>query len=201
VSAGTEIQWKNERSYNARDAASSMVIGVAAYRRLHIGDKARGRAQMRPAHGDGRIFILKIRVIHVIYSQMNIAIEHIAIPAANPVALKNWYERVLGAREIFNNGKTPPTLLVALTGGGWFEIYAAERPLPERGNNKLAGFRHIALRVPAIDAAKIELEKRGVKFTEEVRPAAGGGSVLFFEDGEGNLLHLVERPADSTLGK
>ena len=71
--------------------------------------------------------------------------------------------------------------------------------MPERGNNKLAGFRHIALRVDSIDAAKAELEKRGVKFTEEIRPAAGGGRVLFFEDGEGNLLHLVERPADFKL--
>ena len=134
---------------------------------------------------------------------MNIAIEHIAIPATNPVALKNWYERVLGAREIFNNGQTPPTLLIAVPGGGWFEIYAATGvPAPEdRDNNKLAGFRHVALRMDSIDAAKAELEKRGVKFTEEPRPAAGGGRVLFFEDGEGNLLHLVERPADSALGK
>jgi glyoxylase I family protein len=130
---------------------------------------------------------------------MNIAIEHIAVPAANPAALKNWYERVLGAREIFNNGKTPPTLLIALPGGGWFEIYAAEKLLPERGNNKLAGFRHIALRVDSMEAARAELEKRGVNFAEEIRPAAGGGRVLFFEDGEGNLLHLVERPADFKL--
>ena len=36
---------------------------------------------------------------------MNIALEHIAIPSPNPVALKSWYERVLGAREIFNNGQ------------------------------------------------------------------------------------------------
>ena len=71
------------------------------------------------------------------------------------------------------------------------------RVAPEnRGNNKLAGFRHVALRVDSIEAAKAELEKRGVKFAEEIRPAAGGGRVLFFEDREGNLLHLVERPAD-----
>lgn len=131
---------------------------------------------------------------------MNISVEHIAIPAANPVALKNWYERVLGAREVFSNGQTPPTCLIAL-GDVWFEIYQADAPLAERGNNKLAGFRHLALRVPSLDAAKTELESRGVRFTEEVRPAAGGGRVLFFEDGEGNLLHFVERPADSPLLK
>jgi catechol 2,3-dioxygenase-like lactoylglutathione lyase family enzyme len=144
-------------------------------------------------------FDLKIRASRVICVQMNIAIEHIAIPATNPVTLKSWYERVLGAREVFNNGKMPPTLLISLPGGGWLEIYGAEKPLPERGNNKLQGFRHLALRVDSIDAAKAELKQRGVNFTEEIRPAAGGGRVLFFEDREGNLLHLVERPADFKL--
>ena len=131
---------------------------------------------------------------------MNLSVEHIAIPAADPVALKNWYVRTLGAREIFNNSQNPPTFFVALS-NVWFEIYVAETALSERGNNKLAGFRHIALRVDSLDAAKTELEKRGVKFSEAERPAAGGGRVLFFADGEGNLLHLVERTKDSQFGE
>jgi glyoxylase I family protein len=131
---------------------------------------------------------------------MNFSVEHIAIPAANPVALKNWYEHVLGAKLVFDNGENPPAYLISL-GNVWFEIYTAEAPLPARGNNQLAGFRHLALRVDSLDTARTELEKRGVKFTEEIRPAGGGGRVLFFEDCEGNLMHFVERPADSTLGK
>jgi glyoxylase I family protein len=131
---------------------------------------------------------------------VNISVEHIAIPATNPVALKNWYERVLGAKPVWENGQNPPACLISL-GNVWFEIYAAEKSLPDTANNKLAGFRHLALRVDSLVAAKAELEKRGVKFTEEIRPAAGGGKVLFFEDGEGNLLHLVERPNDSPPGK
>lgn len=130
---------------------------------------------------------------------MTFNVEHIAVVARDPVALKSWYERVLGAREVFNNGQTPPTCLIAL-GNVWLEIYAAEKSLPDTANNKLAGIRHLALRVSSLDAAKAELEKRGVKFTEEIRPAAGGGKVLFFEDAEGNLLHFVERPADFKLG-
>jgi glyoxylase I family protein len=130
---------------------------------------------------------------------MNISVEHIAIPAADPVALKNWYERVLGAQPVFENGQNPPTCLISL-GNVWFEIYAADTSLEATRNNKLAGFRHLALRVDSLDAARTELEKRGVKFTEEARPAAGGGKVLFFADCEGNLLHFVERPADFCSG-
>jgi len=131
---------------------------------------------------------------------MNIFVEHIAIPAANPANLKSWYENVLGAKPVWTNGQNPLTCLIAL-GSVWFELYQSEAALAERGNNKLAGFRHLALRVPCLEEAKAELEKRGVNFTEEIRPAAGGGKVLFFADAEGNLLHLVERPQDLSSGK
>ena len=133
---------------------------------------------------------------------MNFSIEHIGVPAADTDALKNWYVNVLGARLIWENGQNPPTFLIAPAGGAWLEIYPANvTSNAGRGDNKLAGFRHMALRVDSIDAAKAGLEKRGVKFTEEIRPAAGSGRVLFFSDLEGNLLHLVERPVDSQLGE
>ena len=131
---------------------------------------------------------------------MNFKLEHIGIPAKDAVALKSWYERMLGARHLWDNGQNPPTCLIAL-GNVWVEIYPADKSVPQTADNKLAGFRHLALRVDSIDAAKTELEKRGVKFTEEVRAAAGGGKILFFADGEGNLLHFVERAPDFSLGK
>jgi predicted enzyme related to lactoylglutathione lyase len=55
--------------------------------------------------------------------------------------------------------------------------------------------------VDSLDKAMAELTGRGVKFTGEVRPAAGGGRIMFFADLEGNLLHLVERPANWQPGK
>ena len=131
---------------------------------------------------------------------MTFNLEHIGVPAKDSVALKNWYERTLGAKLLWDNGQNPPTSLIAL-GNVWVEIYPADKSVPQTADNKLAGFRHLAVRVDSIDEAKLELEKRGVKFSEVVRPAAGGGKVLFFEDGEGNLLHFVERAADFSLGK
>ena len=131
---------------------------------------------------------------------MKIAVEHIAIVAQNPVALKAWYERVLGAKPVFDNGQTPPTCLISL-GNVWLEIYVADKALPDTANNKLAGIRHLALRVDSLDVAKVHLEKLGVAFNEAERAAAGGGRIIFFADCEGTLLHLVERPADSTLLK
>ena len=126
---------------------------------------------------------------------MNLSVEHLGLPAREPAALKDWYLHVLGARLVFSNEETATAFLLALPGGVMIEIYSGDLSLPQISNNKLNGWRHVALRVASVAAAKAELEGKGVIFTEAIKPAAGGGSVLFFQDPEGNLLHLVERPA------
>ena len=73
------------------------------------------------------------------------------------------------------------------------EIYSADTSSELTRNNKLAGWRHIALRVESLGQAKNLLIDRGVTFSEGEKPAGGGGRVVFFNDPEGNLLHLVER--------
>jgi glyoxylase I family protein len=134
-------------------------------------------------------------------SPMNISIEHLGLPARDPIVLRDWYVKTLGAKVVFDNGQTPPMFLLSVSGGVMIEIYGSEAVSKETANNKLAGWRHVALRVDSIEAAKGELEKRGVKFSEEIKPAGGGGRILFFQDAEGNLLHLVERSAGSALAR
>ncbi|MEW6304241.1 MAG: VOC family protein [Verrucomicrobiota bacterium] len=124
-------------------------------------------------------------------------IEHIGLAARDTTTLKDWYVRMLGARVIFTNSEIPPAFFVELPGGLMIEIYASGSARKETSDNRLAGWRHLALQVESIERARAALAARGVVFTEETRPAGGGGTVLFFQDGEGNLLHLVERPADS----
>ena len=126
---------------------------------------------------------------------MNLSVEHLGLPAREPGALKEWYLHVLGAKLVFSNEETATAFLLALPGGVMIEIYSGDLSLPQTSNNKLNGWRHVALRVASVAAAKAELEGKGVTFTEAIKPASGGGRVLFFQDPEGNLLHLVERPA------
>jgi glyoxylase I family protein len=125
---------------------------------------------------------------------MKISVEHLGLPARNPVALKDWYVKVLGAEVVFDNGQSPPAFFLALDHGLMLEIYQAASSLGETADNSVAGWRHLALRVEAIEPARAALEAKGVAFTEKIKPAGGGGRVLFFRDAENNLLHLVERP-------
>lgn len=125
---------------------------------------------------------------------LEFSVEHLGLAARDTVALKDWYVSVLGAVEVFQNGETPPAFLLRLASGPLVEIYPAHTSLPETTNNRLAGWRHLALKVPSLAAARATLTARGVQFDEPVKPAGGGGQVLFFPDAEGNLLHLVERP-------
>jgi glyoxylase I family protein len=124
---------------------------------------------------------------------MKLSVEHVGLAARDTVALKDWYVRVLDGRLVFTDGKAPPAFLLELDGGLLIEIYPADSSRPETGNNKLAGWRHLALRVESIEAARDELAGKGVVFEDPIKPAGGGGRVLFFKDCEGNLLHLVER--------
>ena len=119
-------------------------------------------------------------------------LEHMGLAAKDPRALKDWYERVLDAEVVYEMRQTPPAFLLKI-GGVIVEIYAAESSSELTRNNRLSGWRHVALKVESLEGAKAELERRGIRFTEEVKPAGGGGRVLFFADPEGHLLHLVER--------
>lgn len=125
------------------------------------------------------------------------SLEHLGLAARDPAALKDWYTRVLGAVVVFASDTVPPAFFVRLPGGVLLEIYAGERGVTDTGNNRVFGWRHVALRVGSIEAARDRLSQHGVLIEDQIKPAGGGGRVLFFADAEGNLLHLVERPPGS----
>src|ERR1700724_1924101 len=114
-------------------------------------------------------------------SGQNPSVEHVGLASGDTVALKDWYLGVLQAKLVFANGQDPPAFLLELTCGLLIEIYPARFARSETGDNHLAGWRHLALRVDRLEAARDELAGRGVKFSEPIRPAGGGGRVLFFQ--------------------
>ncbi len=127
-------------------------------------------------------------------------VEHLGFAARDPRALADWYLRTLGARPVWQNQLQRPAVFVELPGGLLLEIYpAANAQTAVTGDNSIAGLRHLALRVGNIEAARDHLQAAGVNFTETIKPAGGGGRVLFFRDPEDNLLHLVERPVGEPL--
>jgi glyoxylase I family protein len=126
---------------------------------------------------------------------MQYLVEHIGIAARDPIVLKEWYVRILSAKVLFQTNEVPPAFFIELSGAYRLEIYAADGAIPDTSRNKLAGWRHLALRVETIETARDWLTANGIVFSEPIKPAGGAGRVLFFQDPEGNLLHLVERPA------
>jgi glyoxylase I family protein len=124
---------------------------------------------------------------------MDFEIEHIGLPARDTVRLRDWYVHVFDAELVYSDEANPPSCLVKMPGGVVLEIYPALSSVPDTTNNKLSGWRHVALRVASIEAAKANLESRGVRFEAQIGPAVGGGKVLYFADAEGNLLHIVQR--------
>lgn len=125
---------------------------------------------------------------------MNFQPEHLGLAANDPVALKDWYVRLLGARVLAELSPAPPAFMLEFSGGLWLEIYSADSS-PGSLGNKVAGWRHLAFGVDNIESARDHLTGAGARFHEPIKPAGGAGRILFFSDPEGNLLHLVERPS------
>lgn len=116
-------------------------------------------------------------------------IEHTAIAAADPKRLAEWYVEKLG---FVINYRYDQFYFVKAPNGMMLEIIPAEGERPGY-TAKTPGLRHLAIAVQDFDAAYQELKRRGVKLTSE--PLENQGNRLaWFEDPEGNILHIVARP-------
>jgi len=86
--------------------------------------------------------------IFLFNESMNVSLEHIGLPAKDSAALKAWYERVLGARQLWDNGLNPPTCLLSL-GAVWVEIYPAALPSPRKSDPPPAAAPCCSLKMPS----------------------------------------------------
>jgi glyoxylase I family protein len=117
-------------------------------------------------------------------------LEHTAIASPNPEKLANWYRDILEFRINFTYAGN---FFVRAKNGTMLEIIPSEG---ERPSNKMKdpGIRHLAIAVDDFDAGHKELQSKGVLFLTEPFETQGN-RLVFFADCDGNILHLIERPA------
>jgi glyoxylase I family protein len=116
-------------------------------------------------------------------------LEHTAIASPDPEKLAQWYVSNLGFHV---NHRYGGNVFVKAANGAMLEIIPSEG---DRAPQKMKdpGIRHLAVTVEDFDGAKQDLETKGVKFISDVMNLSGN-MLLFFEDGDGNYVHLIKRP-------
>ena len=115
-------------------------------------------------------------------------LEHTAIASPNPETLAKWYVDHL---EFQINFTYAGNYFVKAANGTMLEIIPAEGA---RGSNQMKdeGIRHLAISVDDFDAAHAQLKRQGVRFLGEPFETQGN-RLVFFADGDGNIVHLIKR--------
>lgn len=115
-------------------------------------------------------------------------LEHTAIASPNPKRLAEWYVQHL---EFRINYEYAGNYFVKAENGSMLEIIPSEGERAAQGM-KDPGIRHLAVNVTDFDKAHQELHAKGVHFLGE--PFENQGNrLVFFSDGDGNILHLISR--------
>ena len=118
-------------------------------------------------------------------------VEHIAIASPNPEKLAQWYVDHLGFRINFTNGGY---YFVKAPNGSMLEIVPGDGPQVAQtmADNQRTGIRHIAIAVADFQSAYDHLQSLKVNFLGEPYDF-GTNRLVFFNDGDGNLVHLIKR--------
>ncbi len=115
-------------------------------------------------------------------------LEHTAIASPNPKRLAEWYAEHL---EFRINFEYDGNFFVRAQNGSMLEI------IPSVGDGvanemRTPGIRHLAIDVDNFDSGHAALKAKNVHFLGE--PFNNQGNrLVFFADGDGNILHLIER--------
>jgi catechol 2,3-dioxygenase-like lactoylglutathione lyase family enzyme len=118
-------------------------------------------------------------------------LEHTAISSPDPQKLAQWYVDYL---EFHINFTYAGNYFVRAANGTLIEIIPGDGTVPAQtmASNKVPGIRHLAIAVDDFDAAYESLKAKGIQFLGE--PMSNQGNrLVFFNDGDGNLLHLIHR--------
>ena len=121
-----------------------------------------------------------------------IGIEHVGIFTKDTSALKDWYMDMFGWKVVYDNGKG--TYFLKADDGSMVEFGMTDI---DGGKHELkaSGIRHLAISVGTdeFEALANKLKEAGVKVITDAAVNAKGIGTMYFEDPDGNVLHLISR--------
>jgi glyoxylase I family protein len=117
-------------------------------------------------------------------------VEHFAVYAEDPTALKDFYVGALGLRVIVENAGPPPAYFLADENGMAIEVLA--RPAGETNANQ-RWICHFAFWVDDFRASRNKLESLGIVFEDETLVENDELKTGFFKDPAGNRCQIVWR--------
>ncbi len=122
---------------------------------------------------------------------MKFGIEHILILSKDVKALVDWYVNLFDWEIVIDGG--PDVYMVKASNGNMIEFGRTDVEGGKDAANAV-GFRHLAICVDDFDAAVEKVRAAGVNGLKDPVVADNGLGIMFFEDPDGNLVHLVSRP-------
>jgi glyoxylase I family protein len=118
-------------------------------------------------------------------------LEHFAVFASNPAALKDFYARVFGMTVVLDNSAaSPPGYFLADDQGMALEIIGR---LAGESNVNQRWVCHVAFLVDNVAEKRAELESMGMAFETETVVDTDAMKTAFFRDPEGNRCQIIWR--------
>jgi len=122
-------------------------------------------------------------------------IHHVAIIASDYPRSRRFYTEILGLEivaEVYRAQRDSYKLDLRMADGTQIELFSFPAPPPRPSRPEAQGLRHLAFRVPDLDAAVRELQQHGVE-PEPVRvDEYTGKRFTFFADPDDLPLELYE---------
>jgi catechol 2,3-dioxygenase-like lactoylglutathione lyase family enzyme len=119
-----------------------------------------------------------------------ITIEHVAYAAEDTTELAHFYRDVLGFEIVYESAGEPKAYFVQDPNGMAIEVV----PPGADGKTTDGVANHLALWVDDFDAAKKQLQAKGVEFEPEAaNDFFGGTRIAFFTDPAGHRIQIIWR--------
>jgi glyoxylase I family protein len=117
-------------------------------------------------------------------------IEHFAVYADDPKALKDFYVGVFGLRVIVESGGDSPAYFLADDHGMALEVLGRPAGSPEVNQRWIC---HLAFVVDDVRAKRAELERLGFAFESDTVVDDDDMKMAFFKDPGGNRCQIIWR--------